>query len=54
MIKTRQYDPRIGMVELGRGVKVGAASGVIYGPVNWLVINIGLNLPYGHLGNWMK
>ena len=52
MIKIRTFNPGIGMAELFRGAKAGAVSGVIYGPVNWLIINIGLNVPYGHLGNW--
>lgn len=55
MIKTSEYNPQIVMMsKLGRGVKVGATSGVIYGPLNWLIINMGLNLPYGHLGNWIS
>lgn len=31
------------MAELGKGAKAGGVSGVIYGPVNWLIINIGIN-----------
>ena len=39
--------------ELLRGAKAGAISGIIYGPINWLSINIGINLSYGTLGNWI-
>jgi hypothetical protein len=39
------------MAELGRGAIAGAVSGVIYGPVNWLFINIGItDLP---LSDWV-
>lgn len=41
------------MAELGRGAIVGAVSGVIYGPLNWLIINIGINLINGNLDNWI-
>jgi len=52
MIKIRRFNTSIGTVALFRGAKAGVVSGVIYGPVNWLIINIGINLPYGNLGNW--
>ena len=54
MIKIRTFNPGIGMAALFRGATAGAVSGVIYGPVNWLIINIGINLPYGDLGNWVN
>ena len=53
MIKIRRFNPGIGMARLSRGATAGAVSGVIYGPVNWLIINIGISLPYGNLGNWV-
>lgn len=53
MIKVRRFNLSIGMAELFRGAEAGAVSGVIYGPVNWLIINIGINLPYGNLGHWV-
>jgi len=37
------------MAELSRGAEAGAVSGVIYGPANWLIINIGVNFLYGNL-----
>jgi len=42
-----------GIADLARGAKAGVVSGVIYGPVNWLIINIGINLINGNLGNWV-
>ncbi len=53
MIKFRTFNPHIGMVHLVRGAKAGAVSGVIYGAVNVLIINIGINLISGQLGNWI-
>jgi hypothetical protein len=53
MIKIHAVNSGIGKAELFRGAKAGAVSGIIYGPVNWLIINIGINLPYGNLGNWV-
>jgi len=41
------------MAEFRRGAKAGAVSGIIYGPISWLFANIGLNLPYGTMGNWV-
>jgi riboflavin transporter FmnP len=38
------------MTELRRGAIAGVGSGVIYGPINWLFINLGLNI--GHLEYW--
>jgi len=53
MIKLRTFNPHIGMVHLVRGAKAGAVSGVIYGAVNVLIINIGINLINGQLGNFV-
>ena len=41
------------MAELSRGAEAGAVSGVIYGPANWLIINIGVNFLYGNLDSWV-
>jgi parallel beta-helix repeat protein len=53
MIKLRTFNPHIDMVHLVRGAKAGAVSGVIYGAVNAPIINIGINLFNGQLGNWV-
>jgi parallel beta-helix repeat protein len=53
MIKLRTFNPHISMVHLVRGAKAGAVSGVIYGAVNAPIINIGINLISGQLGNWI-
>jgi len=53
MIKIRTFNPGIGTAELFRGAKAGAVSGVIYGAINAPIINMGINLIDGNLGNWI-
>jgi parallel beta-helix repeat protein len=53
MIKIHTFNPHIGMVHLVRGAKAGAVSGAIYGALNTPIINIGINLINGQLGNWV-
>jgi len=40
-------------VKIVRGAIVGVVSGVIYGPLNWLVINLGINFINGNLYWWV-
>ena len=42
-----------GIADFARGAKAGVVSGAIYGPINWLIINIGIALINGDLGNWV-
>jgi nitrous oxidase accessory protein len=53
MIKLRTFNPHIGMIHLVRGAKAGAVSGVIYGAANTPIINTGINLINGQLGNFV-